>query len=61
MGESYQATMPDAQVAFKVTVAPEQILMALTDTPVGVEGCKVTLTKLVATLLLLHVPISQAA
>ena len=53
--------MPDAQVAFKVTVAPEQILMALTDTPVGVEGCKVTLTKLVATLLLLHVPISQAA
>lgn len=59
--ELYQVMTPVAQVAFSVTAVPEQIFVALTDTLVGIAGIVVTLTWLVATLLLWQGDVTQAA
>lgn len=59
--ELYQVMTPVAQVAFSVMAVPEQIFVALTDTLVGIAGIVVTLTWLVATLLLWQGDVTQAA
>lgn len=59
--ELYQVMTPVAQVAFSVTEVPEQIFVVLTDTLVGIAGVVVTLTWLVATLLLWQGDVTQAA
>ena len=57
----YQVIVPDAQVAFKETEFPGQILELFVETAVGFVGCDVTVTWLVATLSLLQFTISQEA
>ena len=56
----YQVNVPVEQVAVKVVLEPEQILLGLAATAVGVAGVGITVT-VTEEGTLLHAPVTQAA
>jgi hypothetical protein len=56
----YQVIVPVAQVAERVELCPEQIVVGLADTPVGAVGVAVTVTVVLPEMLLHPALLTQA-